>query len=210
MRAALVLAFSLMPVAASASTTVTAAVTGGTLGIGPELGIRGTNLGVRSSATFLGFGLTVHSNDIKYDGDANLRSAGAALDLYPFGGGFRLSAGARYNRNRGKVTATPTRSTSIGGQTFTPAQIGTLTGRGDVKKFAPTLSLGYGSKPGRGFLWGLDAGAMFQGKVRVSQLVSSTGMIPQSRLDAERADLQSDVSKYKVYPLAQVTVGWRF
>jgi hypothetical protein len=200
----------LSPAAVSASPTVTTAITGGTLGVGPELGVRETHVGIRANATFLGFGVTIKSDDTKYDGDAKLRSAGATLDVYPFGGGFRLSAGARYNRNRGTVTATPTRNTSIGGFTFTPAQIGTLSGRGDVKKFAPALSLGYGSKPGRGFLWGLDGGAMFQGRVRVSSLVSSTGMIPQQRLVAERDDLQNDVGKYRIFPLAQATVGWRF
>jgi hypothetical protein len=210
MRVVGVLALLLIPGVASASPTVTAAVTGGSLGVGPEFGVRGTHIGVRGDATFLNFAVTVHSDDTQYDGRAKLRSAGGMIDVYPFGGGLHVSVGGRYNRNRGTVKATPTRNTLIGGSSFTPTQIGTLSGSGRVKKYAPALSLGYGSKPGRGFLWGLDAGAFFQGRVQVSALTSSTGMIPQTRLDAEQANLQADVGKYKVFPLLQAKIGWRF
>ena len=206
----ILLMLSLIPSAASATPTFTAAVTGGTLGIGAQVGVRNEQLGIRVDAAFLGFNATINSDDTKYDGHAELRSYGVMLDLYPFGGGLRLSSGARLNRNGGKVTATPTRNTSIGGFTFTPAQIGTLRGSGSVRDLAPAITFGYGTKVGRGFLWSVDAGALFQGRVRVSPLTSSTGMIPQSRLDAERGDLQDDVGKYKVFPIAQIAAGWRF
>lgn len=190
---------------------VSLAVTGGTLGIGPEVGLRlSDRFGLRGNATFLGVGHHFDSSDLDYDGRLKLRSGGAMVDLFPFGGGFRLSAGARYNKNRARVVATPTGNASVGGQTFTPAQIGTLSGTGDVKRFAPAATLGWGSKPGKGFLFGFEAGALFQGRVRVSNFTSSTGLIPQARIEAERQDVQHDVDKVKVYPIVQIALGWRF
>ena len=150
----------------------------------------------------------VKSPGVRYDGRFKLGSAGAMVDLYPFGGGLRISGGARRNANRAR--ATPTQAASIGGQTFAPTEIGTLRGRAHVKDFAPALILGYGSGPGRGFAWGVEGGALFQGRVRLSTVTSSTGLIAQARLDAERDDLQHDINKYKVYPIAQLSVGYRF
>lgn len=189
---------------------VSLGLTAGTLGIGPEIGIRGSKLGARADAAFLSLRHTFHSSDLDYAGRARLRSGGGTIDLYPFAGGFRISAGGRYNRNRARVTAMPNQPTSIGGFIFTPQQIGTLSGHGTVRDFAPSLSIGYGGQPRRGFALGIDAGAFFQGRVRVSPLTSSTGMIPQARLEAERADLQHDVDGYRVYPLLKVSAGYRF
>ena len=186
-------------------------VTGGTLGIGPEIGYRAsTKIGVRANATFLNFSHGFDSDDLNYDGKLKLNSFGGMIDFYPFDGGFRVSGGARYNQNKARAVATPTGNASVGGQVFTPAQIGTLTGRATVKDFAPALTLGYGSSFGSGFTVGFEAGALFQGKVRLRNFTSSTGLIPQARLEAERLDLQDDVDDYKVYPIVQLTLGYRF
>jgi len=129
------------------------AVTGGTLGIGPEVSARISPLiGVRGSATFRGFSHSVNGDDLEYNGKLKLASIGAALDLHPFGNGFRVSGGARYNKNRVKLNATPdaSRTVNIGGTTYTGAQIGRLDGTVRVKEFTPTLTLGYGSRLTRG------------------------------------------------------------
>ena len=99
-------------------------VTAGTLGIGPEVGFRTESFGVRGSATFFGLSREVESDGVEYDGDLRLRSFGGTVDVYPFGGGFRLSGGARINRNRIELEATPTTNVEIGSRTFTPAEIG--------------------------------------------------------------------------------------
>lgn len=97
---------------------VSAAVTGGTLGVGPELGVRfAKNVGVRASASFLSLGADFDSDDLEYDGDLKLKSFGAMVDLYPFGGSFRISGGARINKNRAEVRATPTGTFELGNAT---------------------------------------------------------------------------------------------
>lgn len=201
-------------VAQTAPAGISVGVTGGTLGIGPEIAYRGRMFGVRGNATFLSFDHGFNSDDIDYDGSARLRSAGIMIDVYPGGGGFRLSAGGRVNGNRARVTAMPTGNAEVGGTTYTPAQIGTLRSRGTVRNVAPALTLGYSAARARGFVFGAEAGAMYQGRIRIAPITSSSGLAAdprfQASLERERQSLQDDVNDYKVYPILQLSVGWRF
>jgi len=186
-------------------------VTGGTLGIGPEAGYRFSNtVGLRANATFLSVSHGFDSDDIDYDGKVKLKSAGAMVDVYPFGGGFFLSGGARINGNKGRAVATPTAPVEINGTTYTPAQIGTLRGRAETKNFAPQLTLGYAGKLREGFFFGFEAGALFQGRVRLPALTSTGTGVGLADLNAERADLEDDIDDYKVYPILQLRIGYRF
>jgi len=194
---------------------ITAAVTAGTLGIGPELGLRlSDRLGMRANATFLNFGGDFSSDDVDYHGDVKLNSYGMMVDVYPFGGGFRVSGGARINRNRVNVLATPTGAVEIGDTTYTAAQIGTLAGRADVKKFAPALTFGWGSGNHKGFMFGFEGGVLFQGAARLGTFTASGTASADQRfradLERERLSLQSDIDRVKLFPIAQTSIGWRF
>ena len=199
--------------AQSAPDTFSVGVTGGTLGIGPEVGFRSGAFGGRANATFLGYGRDVDSDDINYDGKLKLRSYGAMLDLYVFGGGFRVSPGLRVSRNRVTLKATPTANVEIGDETYTPAEIGTLSGEVRAKKLAPTLTVGWGtSSPG--FYFGLDAGAMFQGSPKVKKL-TTTGLLStnadlQADLAVEREEIEDDIDNFKIDPILQLALGYRF
>jgi hypothetical protein len=192
-------------------------VSGGTLGIGPEVTARiSPLLGVRGSATILNFSHSVDGDEIEYDGDLKLASVGATLDLHPFENGFRVSAGARYNKNKVKLQATPgsAESVEIGGTTYTGSQIGNLSGTLRVKEFAPTLTLGYGSGLTKGITFGIDAGVMFEGKPRIRNL-RATGPIAsdpsfQSALAREEQDIRDDVQKYDIFPIVQFSLGYAF
>lgn len=189
-------------------------LTGGTLGIGPEIGFRTPGFGVRGNATFLGLGREVESDGVVYDGDLRLRSYGAMLDLYPGGGGFRLSAGARINNNRIDLSATPTADVEIGDEIFTPAEIGVLTGEVDTKNLAPMLTIGWGGDASPGFKFGIDAGALFQGSPRVSEF-RSTGTLAndpafQAELARERQEIEDDIDGYKIYPVLQLSLSYLF
>lgn len=203
--------FAAWPALAQDAGHVHVGVTGGTLGIGPEIGYRmNDHVGVRGNATFLGLSHDFDSNDLDYRGKARLKSGGLMLDVYPFGGGFRISGGARINGNDGRVRAVPSRSVTVGNTTYTPAQIGTITGEAETKNFAPALTLGWAGRNAEGFVFGVEAGALFQGRVRIRNFRNSTGLISAADLEAERLDIQDDVDDYKVYPILQLTVGYRF
>lgn len=186
-------------------------VTAGTLGIGPEARFRlSPRFGVRANAGFLSIHHTFKSDDIEYRGKVKLKSGGAMLDLYPFGGGFRVSAGARINGNGGSVTATPETAITINETEYAPAEVGTLRGKADTKNFAPALSLGYGGSMRSGLMFGIEAGALFQGKVRIRRFTASGGGVDPADLEAERVSIQDDVDDYKVYPILQLILAYRF
>ncbi|HET7605351.1 MAG TPA: hypothetical protein VFK28_04705 [Sphingomicrobium sp.] len=203
------------PAFAQSSPGVSVGVTGGTLGIGPEAAYRFSNtLGVRGNATFLGVGRSVESDDIDYDGDLKLASGGLMLDLHPFGGGFRVSAGARINNNRVSLKATPTSDVEVGGETYTPAEIGVLSGKVEGNSLAPTLTIGWGGRMTRGVHFGIEAGGMFQGSPRVRNL-TATGMLAsdpefQASLREEAREIENDIDQFKIYPILQIAVGYRF
>lgn len=191
-------------------------VTAGTLGIGPEVGYRlSERLGIRGNATFFGYGDDVDVDDIRYTGSLKLRSFGAMIDLHPFAGGFRISAGARSSRNRVELSAAPSGPTvQVGDVTYPTAQVGTLSGEVRARKLAPTLTLGWGGKLRRGFNLGIEAGAMFQGSPRINDL-QATGALAtnadfQRQLRVEERKIADEISGFKVYPILQLSAGYRF
>lgn len=200
---------------AADSSDLTVSVSGGTLGIGPEVGFRVMPVfGIRANATFLGFSHSVDVNDINYNGDAKLRSYGATADLYPFKNKFRMSAGFRIDHNKIDLVATPTRSVSIGSRVYTPEQIGTIEGDIRAKKFAPTFTLGVAKNRGRGLAWSLDAGVMLHGRPQTYDLVTTgelaTNPLFQADLARERTEIEDKVDNYKVYPIVQLAIGYTF
>lgn len=200
---------------ADAGTHVRAAVTAGTMGIGPELGVRfNDHLGVRAAAGFLSADGTAESDGEKYDAKLRLKSYGGMVDVYPFGGAFRLSAGARINRSRIDVGLTPSGETTIGEEDYTAAEVGRVTGRANVKKFAPALTFGWAGKNRTGFYFGTELGVLFQGAYRIERFQSSGTLRDdpafQAALERERVSLQKDVDKVKVWPIVQLALGWRF
>lgn len=194
---------------------ITAGITGGTLGVGPEVGVRiSPSIGVRASASFLNLSHDFDVDDIDYNGKAKLESYGAVLDVYPFKSGLRISGGFRIDKNRVRVTSTPTSNVTVGDLTFTPAQIGTLSTDIDTREFVPLATVGYAGGLTRGVKFGIDAGVMFQGSPRVKSL-TSTGTLAsdptfQTELAKERVRLNDKVDDYKLYPVVQLSLFYAF
>lgn len=190
-------------------------VSGGTLGISPEVGYRfGKFGGVRANAGFFDYDRSEEIDDIDYDGTLKLSSFGAMADWYPFGGSFRLSAGARSNSNKIELVATPTTNVEIGDQLYTPTEAGTLNGTVDFKKLSPALSLGWGGKLGKGFTMGFEAGVLMQGSPKFS-LTSTGGALSGNQaflaeLEQERLQAEEDADDFKLWPVIQLHFAWRF
>jgi hypothetical protein len=190
-------------------------VTGGTLGIGPEVGYRvNRSFGLRGNATFLGVSHNVNSDDIDYDGHLKLSSYGLMADLYPMGNGFRISAGARIDNNKVRLRATPTGDVEVGDDTYTAAEVGVLSGHVKASDFAPALTIGWGGGISRGVKLGVELGALFQGSPRVHDL-HATGTLAsdpdfQASLRDEEKEIEDDIDQYKVYPILQVSLGYAF
>lgn len=189
-------------------------ITGGTLGIGPEVDYRVSDLvAIRANGTFLSASHDVDSDDISYNGKLKLSSVGAMLDFYPTQSGFRLSAGARASSNKVRLRATPTGDVEVGDVVYTPAEVGVLSGDVKANSLAPTLTLGWSGGAARGVSFGFEAGGMFHGSPKVRNL-KATGLLAtdpdfQEQLAIESRELEDDID-YKIYPIVQVSLGYRF
>lgn len=187
------------------------ALSAGSLGIGPEVTYQPSRwFAIRSSAAFLSFGAHRNVDDIRYDGRLRLRNYLVTGDIHPFGNGWRLSAGIGSNGNRMRLDATPAMPVQVGNRTYTPAQIGTLSGKVRTRDIAPVLTLGYGGPVASHFSIGADAGVMFQGRPRMGPVSSTTTLISPDDLAAEGDKIRSDVRHYRFYPVVQLSAGYRF
>jgi hypothetical protein len=190
-------------------------VTGGTYGLGLEAGYRfSERLGVRANSGSYKYDKSVSSGDFDIDGKAKLDSIGVAVDFYPFGGSFRVSAGLRSNKNKFSGLASPNGATvDVGGDTYTATEVGNLSGSARFKKSSPTLSVGWGGNFSTGVHFGVDLGVVAQGSPRLA--ASSSGTLAsdptfQASLDDQLAGWQSDVKDYKLWPIVQLHLAYRF
>jgi hypothetical protein len=183
----------------------------GTLGIGPEVSYRPVRaFDVRASAAFLGFRHSVNSGGVDYAGSLRLQSYGAALDFYPFKGNFRISGGIRVNHNRVGLIATPTAPVTIGNSTYTPAQIGTLSGTVKGSDLAPIATIGWAGGLTRGVKLGFDVGALFEGSPKAQDLVASNALVSPADISAEQAKINAKLHKFTAYPVLQLSLGYAF
>ena len=137
------------------------------------------------------------------------------LDLYPFGGGLRVSAGF-LNRPNFELAAAGQQSAEIGGRTYN----GDLNVRGDLsneKQTAPYATIGFGRATGRGIGFFIDAGAAFVGEAEVNLegtcTETSTGQpCPefQARLQEEEDEFNAQLDEFssfvKLHPILNIGI----
>jgi hypothetical protein len=175
-------------------------VRAGTLGLGVE-GAMG--LGERVVAR-AGIGWNPYDPDIslsEIDVTAELPTwYNAGLDVY-LNGAFRLGAGVLFKPDDPTLSAVFTQNQEIGGQTFTPQQIGTLVGVIDSRDEVPYVLLGFGrhTSPGVGLF--VDFGVAFLGEPdfrldAVGGSLDSDSEPLRSRLDAEAQEFEDDAGAY--------------
>lgn len=212
------LALAAVPAAAE-DAKLSAGVSAGTLGVGPEVGVRlNRKVGVRANAMLADAGLgdiDARSDDIDFDGALRTRSVGAMLDYYPGGGGFRISTGFRLNGHKAVLKATPTTNTTIGARTVTPVQVGTLRASYRVRDWAPAVTVGYAGDIAPRLTLGVEAGAVYHGAPRITALRSQGGTLSDdpgfaADLETERMLIQNDIGDYKFYPVVQASLALRF
>ncbi len=186
----------------------------GTLGAGLEAGIRvGSNFGIRLDASGLAptFNRTIQG--IPYKLNATLASGGPMADFYPFGNGFRLTGGIRINGNGANVISTPTGTVTINGDSFSAAQVGTLTGSVAYNRVAPYLGIGFAGNVTRWLVLGFDVGVLYQGSPRVS--LAATGSLAgnpmlQADIDQQRSAIKNDLGFTAWYPAITLSALIRF
>ncbi len=224
-RRAVTLAVGLLSVVASAGTFAGPAVgvTVGTTGLGANVNIPVLPiLGVRIGYSGFTYHHDIDQTEVEYAGRLHFSEASGLLDWYVLAGSFHVTAGVYGGDTRVDVNGRPTDGTyTINGTTYNAAQVGSLSGR---LKFGnsvqPYLGLGWGN-PFRGgpLTFTVDLGAIYGGTPSVSLSAQCGVAAPpgspactqvQNSLAGERAQLASDVTVAKWYPVLNLGLAFRF
>jgi hypothetical protein len=188
------------------------AARGGSLGLGVDAGLAlGERLVVRGGVGVLPFEITGTLDDIEMTLELPRTWYNLGVDFY-LTGPMRIGAGYLFKSDPVTLSATPTTPQEIGGQEFTPEQIGTLTGTLDNGDRAPYVLIGFGKHTSSGFGLTLDLGLAFQEETLVA-LDASGGTLSDDpefrvRLDQEEVDIASNLPTYvDIWPI--LSLGFR-
>jgi len=178
----------------------------GTLGIGGEAAIGVTDrFVVRGGYGFIPYEPSVTVSDLELTLDLP-SSFHVGVDLY-LNNAFRLGGGVLWRSDDPSVEGVFTTDQDLGGTTYTPAQIGTLTGVFDARDRAPYVLIGFGrhTQPGVGLF--VDLGVAFVGEPDITLGATGGSLNPstdagfRSALDQEATDMEQDVGSYmKFWP----------
>ncbi len=198
---------------AASDDKIVAGVKLGTLGYGVEVGkMLNNKIGTRGNIQYAKAKTSDTINNIAYSADADWLTAGALLDYYPIeSSGFRFTGGGYVGNNDLKFKATPSADTVIGSNTYTTGDIGTINGKAKTNMFAPYAGLGYNSFKQDFGNWNVnvDAGVKFNGSPDVA-LSASGGGVSDADLNQESSKIQEDLKLTEFYPVAGLTVGYKF
>ena len=141
---------------------------GGTAGVGASAAWDfHDKLAVRAIANRFNYDRKETVSGKRYKGKLELANFGLLLDWHPFDNGFRVSGGAILNRNELSARATSD-ALKIGDNNIAYGS-GEVDADVDFRNFAPYLGVGYdGGRGKKGFSFFAEAGAMFQGKARLT------------------------------------------
>ncbi|RFU48338.1 hypothetical protein [Paraburkholderia sp. DHOC27] len=190
-------------------------VQGGSLGAGIGASMP-LNSWAGVHAELEGFGLShnVNVDGNQYDGRLTLLQGGLYLDLFPFkSSGFRVTTGVLINGDHLDADAVPNADGNYKiGSSYVPAVGPAPSAEASLPHAMPYLGIGYGHKPvSKGFGLTFDLGVAY-GRPRVSYNVPEiyTLFTTQANIDQEEQNITNKVNRYRVYPVAQIGVTYRF
>lgn len=204
----------------SASADFGVGVKAGTLGIGVE--------GRFSPLPWLDVRVGMNSYDyddnglqagISYDGtlalDSTYITGNFRFPLSPF----RLTAGAFSNGNEFRLQSQDggDASFNIGGNTFSAADVGTLQSTTSFSSTSPYVGIGYDFEVFGKVGLNLDLGVLWQGDPEVTLEATGLDSAPAAiqaellpALEAERLELQDEVSDFKAWPVVSLGFIYNF
>jgi hypothetical protein len=175
----------------------------GTTGVGADVGWGvAPTLAARVGYSTLNWNTHLSETSVRYDAKLKLSNLNAFLDWSPIGP-FRITGGAIANNNKYELTGSPP------GGTFNGA---VKSGR----SIAPYLGVGYGNVSGLGVNFYFDLGVMFMGSPKANiNATCTTASGPactalQNQAAQEARDLETELRRFKYYPVANIglTIGF--
>lgn len=190
-----------------------------TLGGGLEVGTAfRDDFGARIGFNQFSISADQNSGGLNYKGDLNLSSFSALADWRPWNGVTHLTAGLVFNNNKLEMNATADGTTTydINGVLYNANAGDSIKTSVGFDSVAPYLGFGWSGHPkNTGLSLSSDFGILFQGSPKAS--VSATGAwvgaggetVTQLMSDAE-AQLNKDLSSFKMYPVISIGIGYAF
>ena len=187
----------------------------GMLGLGAEYSYAlSERLAVRAGLNGSSLGYDATESGIDYAFDLEWDSLSVGVDFHPTRGALRLSAGLLRNNNQLRATSRPTDDVTVGDTTYTPEEVGTLSGVVDFdRSVAPFVSVGWDWSRNKRLGVALDLGVVSQGAPSVA--LSANGTLlgdPQfaADLQAESAELESSIDSLDMLPFVTLGLVFRF
>lgn len=196
---------------------VAVGATVGTSGIGLDAQVKiGPIFTLRGSLDRLSHSADKSYDGIDYNADLAFDTVGAFVDMHPLANGLMISGGAYLGSRDVALAATPTGPVEIGGQTYTPGQVGTLNGTVKLENLAPFVGLGWDDTFYRRGRWGFRAiaGVAWSDEPQVA-LTSTGGSLSndatfQARLRDESQRITEETEGYGLFPVIQVGLNYKF
>ena len=203
--------------AQSSEPGVAVGATAGTSGVGLDVQVKlGPIFTLRGSLDRLSWGADQRYDGIDYNGDLTFDTVGGFIDMHPLANGFLISGGAYVGDRNIALAATPTGPVEIGGQTWTPGQVGTLNGAVKLSGVAPFVGLGWDDTFYRSGCWGFCAVAGVAWSDAPEVVLTSTGgslsndPTFQARLRDESQAITDEAEGYGLFPIIQVGLNYKF
>lgn len=184
-----------------------------TLGLGGEITTGVTsNVNARVGINTLDLDNDWELEDIEYDLGLDFFSLTALVDWYVFDGSFHLSGGILSMDHEVSLDAKPIDNQEFGDNTYTPDEIGILSGCIEIDQVAPYVGIGWGNPLTHHRRWGFtcDFGVAFINSPDVSLSVTGPVAGLAGDLAKERAELEDDLEPFKFYPVIAVSFFYRF
>lgn len=141
------------------------------------------------------------SKDYIMDADLRFSSVTAMVDWFPRRGIFHFTGGVIYNLNDADAVMIPKESHDVGGRTYTPEMLGTLSAAFGFKPVAPYLGIGFGNAHvSSGFVF--DIGIMYQGPPSVD-LTANRLLEPSTE---QAPIIEKNLEWFRLYPV--VSLGY--
>lgn len=193
-------------------------LTGGTLGAGVEARYAVTErLALRAGGVSLRVDIDeVVVDDISYEGDIDLNAFEGMADYHVFGNSWHVTGGIMIGAPTLEAFATPQTVVEIGDVLYTPEEVGRLEADAELNEVAPVVGFGWNSaQRGRtGMTFSAFAGLAFYGSSNVA-LKAEDGLLAEDEaflesLEIEEEILEDELEDFETYPIARLSVGYRF
>jgi hypothetical protein len=204
----------LFAIAPAATAQVGVAAHAGTMGLGADVAVSLTSrLGLRAGANIMPYTPKFTADDVDYEFNFPSPQFTAIADLFLVGG-LRLSGGVRISTEDISLSGQLTSSVDIGNATYTPTEVGTLTGAVVTKEVAPYLGIGFGNVARSRIGFFADIGVALHGTPEVT-LTASEGSLAsdptfQDDLAREAQSFQDDIDWFTFYPVLSLGISFGF